>query len=96
MLIDQVGAETWTRFRFLAPAISRQGGTVDYPDVENDFGFLCRTTALPYLEDYAITSQVVVVTLLDRPVEFGTADAEATQFIEAFRVTSGACEWEAF
>lgn len=96
VLIDEVGAETWTRFRFLAPAIARVGGTVQFDDVEGDFEYLCQTTALPYLADYAITSQVVVVALLDRPVAFGTADAEATQFIEAFRVTSGACEWEAF
>lgn len=96
VLIDEVGAETWVRFRFLAPAIARSGGSANFEDVETDFEFLCQDVALPYLRDYGITADVVVVTLLDRPVEFGTADEEATQYIDAFRVAGGLCEWEGF
>lgn len=96
VLIDEVGGESWLRFRFLAPQIARAGGTVSYNDLVDDFVYLCERVALPYLADYDIDASVIVVSLLDRPVDFGAADPDATQFIDAFRVTSGACEWEAF
>ncbi|MFK7870689.1 MAG: DUF6497 family protein [Roseobacter sp.] len=96
VLIDDVGGESWLRFRFLAPQIARADGIVTYSDLVDDFAYLCERVALPYLAEYDLNASVIVVSLLDRPVAFGAADPDATQFIDAFRVTSGACEWEAF
>ncbi|MEM6372250.1 MAG: DUF6497 family protein [Pseudomonadota bacterium] len=96
VLVDEVSAETWLRFRFVAPQIAREDGDVSYADAEPDFQHLCTNFALPYVQEYDLAPQVVVVTLMDRPVPFGQADSAATQFIEAFRITSGACDWEAF
>ena len=94
VLIDDVGGEAWLRFRFLAPQIARATGTVTYTDAEGDFAHLCDAVARPYLADHALAADVVVITLMDRTVPFGQADPDATQFIEAFRITGDACVWE--
>lgn len=96
VLIDTVNAESWLRFRFLAPQISRDGGAFTYAMAEPDFAHLCETVARPYLSAYDLSADMVVITLMDRAVPFGQADADATQFIEAFRIQSDACIWEAF
>ncbi|WP_299406404.1 DUF6497 family protein [uncultured Roseobacter sp.] len=96
VLIDEVGAETWLRFRFLAPEIARDTGTVDFAQAEPDLEHLCVQVALPYLAEFNLSPEIVAVTLLDRPVEFGVTNPDATQFIDLFRVTSGACVWEGF
>lgn len=96
VLIDDVNTENWLRFRFLAPQIARDGGDVTYEDVEDDFAHLCETVARPYLSEFELSPDVVVITLMDRAVPFGQADPEATQFIEAFRILDETCSWEAF
>lgn len=96
VLVDQVNDESWLRFRFLAPRIARDGGDVSHADAGADMIALCETVARPYVVEYALSPDVVVITLMDRPVPFGQADVEATQFIEAFRIDSGTCIWEAF
>jgi hypothetical protein len=94
VLVDEVSAETWLRFRFLAPSIARESGSVSFAQIEQDFEYLCQEVALPYLARHELEAEVVVVSLLDRPVAFGAADPEATQYIDVFRVSSGTCEWE--
>ena len=96
VLVDAVGSETWLRFRFLAPGISRAGGGVSYAAAEADFTPLCDSVARPYLVEYALDPDVIVITLMDRPVAFGQADPDATQFIEAFRIQDDTCVWEEF
>ena len=94
VLIDDLGAETWLRFRFIAPQIAREGGTVDYAQAEMDFEYLCEALALPYMSDFELEGDVIVVSLSDRATEFGKPDPEATQFFEAFRVVDEICIWE--
>ncbi len=94
VLTDRVGTEFWVRFRFLAPRIARDGGSIGFAEAEPDLEHLCKAVALPYLAEHALQADIVTITLLDRPVPFGVADAEATQFIDVFRVSSGACVWE--
>ncbi len=96
VLVDKVGAETWLRFRFLTPEIARDGGSITFAEAEADLEHLCAEVALPYLSEYDLAPEIVAVTLLDRPVEFGLADPDATQFIDVFRVSSGSCIWEGF
>lgn len=96
VLVDAVESESWLRFRFVAPQIAREGGDVSYAQAEADFAHLCETVARPYMREYDLGADVIVVTLMDRPVPFGQSDAAATQFIEAFRIADDACIWEAF
>ncbi|WP_302622827.1 DUF6497 family protein [Tateyamaria omphalii] len=95
ILVDEVGAEQWLRFRFLAPGIARDTGEVSYADAEGDFQALCDDFVLPYIADFALDADVVVISLMDRPVAFGTSDPDATQFFEAFRPGPDGCVWEA-
>lgn len=96
VLVDEVESESWLRFRFLAPAIDRVTGSLSFEAVALDFEHLCRTLALPYLEEFDLAPAVVTVTLLDRNVPFGASDQEATQYVEVFRIEAGACVWEEF
>ena len=96
VLVDTVNGESWLRFRFLAPQIAREGGDVSYGEAEGDFQELCETVGLPYLTEYDLAPDLIVIALMDRPVPFGQPDPEATQFIEAFRIVEDGCVWEAF
>jgi hypothetical protein len=91
VLIDEVGAEVWLRFRFVAPAIGKDGAGLAYEDVLDDFEHLCARVALPYMDDYALQADVVVIAMLNRKVDFGVADPDVTQFVEAFRIEGALC-----
>lgn len=92
VLVDRVGADDTVRLRFLAPDLA----TMDVGDALADLQVLCDDVALPYLDDYDLTADVIVVSLMDRPVPFGQTDPEATQLFEAFRVENGACVLEPY
>lgn len=96
VLIDSVNDESWLRFRFLAPQIARDGGDITYALAELDFAHLCDSVARPYLSEFDLEPDVVVISLMDRPVPFGQADPQATQFIEVFRIADNTCIWEPF
>lgn len=91
VLLDRVGEEAWLRFRFVAPEISREG---DYEVAADDMAYLCTSLAIPYIAEYELGGDVVVISLANQETEFGVADPEATQFFEAFRVQGDACIWE--
>ncbi len=91
VLTDTVANEDWVRFRFIAPEITRDG---DYEQTANDMTHLCDETAIPYLTEYKLTADVIVISLADRETEFGQADPDAIQFFEAFRVQDNTCIWE--
>ena len=94
VLVDQLGEETWLRFRFIAPDISRNGGTIDHETAADDMALLCEQTALPYMAEYALEGDMIVVSLADRATEFAQPDPDATQFFEAYRPVDNACIWE--
>ena len=94
VLIDQVGEEVWLRFRFLALGIGRNEYDLSFAQVESDFEHLCNAVALPYMQEFELETDVISIAMMDRPLEFGASDAEATQYVEAFRVVDGACEWK--
>lgn len=87
---------TALRFRFLAPAIARDGGTVDFEMAAPDMAHLCQTFALPQLADIDPKPDQIIISLSDIEVPFGEAVPEATQFFEAYRVEGDTCIWEAF
>jgi hypothetical protein len=84
------------RFRFLAPAIARDGGTVAPDAAQEDMLALCRTYALPRIANTGPRPAQIVISLSDRPVEFGVADEGATQFFDAFSIQDGDCILELF
>lgn len=96
-ITDAPGPEGLTaRFRFVAPQIAREGGTMPFEMAAGDMDYLCETYALPRLPAIGPEVVQVIITLMDRPVPFGELDAEATQFFEAYRPEDGRCVWEGF
>jgi uncharacterized protein DUF6497 len=86
---------TW-RFRFVAPQIAREAGSVSLETALADIDALCLGFVLNWLGDSEETPDQIVISLSDRPVEFGAAAPEATQFFEAYRIEDDACIWEGF
>lgn len=84
------------RFRFLAPAISRKGGTVTAEQAQADMQVLCDTFALPRIPNTGPQPAQIIISLSDRPTEFGVPDPEATQYFESYGIADGACIWEVF
>lgn len=85
------------RFRFIAPQIAREGGTVDFDTALADMDHLCVEYALP--RTLTVTGPVpeqIVISLSDVPVAFGELAPDATQFFEAYRIEDGTCMWEVF
>lgn len=84
------------RFRFVAPQIARQGGSVDYATATGDMLHLCQSYALPQVNGFGPMPTQIIISLSDRPLPFGETAPEATQFFEAFRLQDGTCIWEMF
>ena len=96
VLNDNVNNESWLRFRFIAPRIARADGDITYSDAAVDMEHLCASFALPYLSEYDLNSDMIVISLADQKTEFGDTNPDATQFFDAFRVKNKVCIWEAF
>jgi hypothetical protein len=84
------------RFRFIAPAIAREGGTVDAETAQDDMLALCTDYALPRLPAPGPAPSQIIIVLSDREVPFGETQPEATQYFEAYSLADGACIWEPF
>jgi len=95
-VVTDAGDGPVLRFRFLAPAIAREGGTVGGDVAQADMQVLCDGFALSNLPTDAPPAGRIVISLMDRPVPFGQAAPEATQFFEGYRVENGRCIWELF
>lgn len=87
----QPDGERWARFRYIMPALSEGAG---YDSVQQDFAVLCGEAALPMLDAAAEQVSVVVVSLMDKPLEFGQSDPETIQFFEVFAIRDDRCIWE--
>lgn len=96
VLVDAQEAVTWLRFRFLAPQIAGGEGQIPYEVAGQDMQHLCKTVALPYIAEYTLSGDKVVISFMDRIVEFGESDPEATQYFESFRPENGVCMWDEF
>ncbi len=80
-------AGLWARFRFVAPALA----AMDYAQAEPALDALCRDVALAKVAADGRTPRVVIVSVADRPAEFGAPDAEIVQYFAAYDVTGGRC-----
>lgn len=84
------------RFRFVAPAIARAGGTMDFETSVGDMQHLCETYALKELTAPLPASVQVIISFADMPVPFGVSNQEVTQFFVEFSVKDGVCVLEPF
>ncbi len=96
VLIDPQGDLTWLRFRFLAPAIARDGEQISFDVAGKDMAHLCDALVLPYLKDYGVEADRIVISFMDRITEFGAPDPDVTQYFDSFRAENGACIWDEF
>ncbi|WP_428539698.1 DUF6497 family protein [Profundibacter sp.] len=90
------GGENTFRFRYITPEISRDGGSVEFDQAEGDMRYLCEHSALPALIEQERDVDHIVISLSDRPVEFGKADPAATQFFDSYSPQGNNCIWEGF
>ena len=84
------------RFRFLAPAIAREGGTVDVDQATEDMAYLCKTYAIQRATGVVPAPTQIIISMSDIAVPFGDPAPEATQYFEAYRIVNGTCVWEGF
>ena len=84
------------RYRFVAPAIAREGGSITVEAALHDIDALCSGFVLSDVAGRNTAPDQVVITLMDRPVAFGTTAPQATQYFEAFSVDGDRCVWEGF
>ena len=97
VVMDTAGPEGLTaRFRFVAPAIAKSGGSIDAATASADMQVICDSFALPRLSNLGPKPSQIVISLSDKPVPFGQAAPDATQFFEAYSIDGDACIWEAF
>ncbi|WP_268952711.1 DUF6497 family protein [Ruegeria haliotis] len=94
VLLDNNPGELWLRFRFIAPKIGASIGRIGYDVASTDMEHLCQTLVVAYVAQHQLEPARVVVSLSDRPIEFGDAAPDATQFFEAYRLEQSRCIWE--
>ncbi len=94
VLLDNNPGELWLRFRFIAPKIGATVGRIGYDVASEDMEHLCQTLAVAYVAQHGLDPAMVVISLADRPIEFGDAAPDATQFFEAYRLDQSQCVWE--
>lgn len=85
-----------TRFRFLAPAIARDGGKVDAETAAADMDDLCQTYALTRISNLGPQPAQIIISMADMDVPFGEDHPEATQFFNAYSIEDGKCVWDMF
>jgi Family of unknown function (DUF6497) len=85
-----------TRFRFLAPAIARDGGTVDAEAAAADMDFLCQSYALAKIANTGPQPEQIIISMSDVDVPFGEARPEATQFFNSYSIADGSCVWDVY
>ncbi|WP_254443149.1 DUF6497 family protein [Ruegeria atlantica] len=94
VLLDNNPGELWVRFRFIAPKIGSDVGRIGYDVASVDMEHLCQTLAVAYVAKYELDPARVVISLSDRPLEFGRSSPDATQYFEAYRLEQSQCIWE--
>ena len=96
VLVDAQESKTYLRFRYITPQIGPGAQKVSFEVAGNDMLHLCETFALPYIDQYALEADTIVISFMDRITEFGMPDPDAIQYFESFRSENGVCMWDEF
>lgn len=94
VLTDRPGDGLVYRFRFVAEGFVVSEAVLDL--VQQDLAWLCETYALPRLPIIGPQPSRLVISLADKPSEFGVYDPDVTQVFEAFSAQDGTCKWELY
>ncbi len=84
------------RFRFLEPDLARALEALDYDTLEADMAYLCEAYALERIANTGPQPNQVVISVSNRPVDFGDTDPDAVQVFEAYTPGADGCIWEGF
>ena len=71
VLEDVVGGEDWLRTALLRLKLHAHLYTISYETTEADFTYLCDYMVGTYLIVYDLNSDVIVISMMDKPVAFG-------------------------
>lgn len=97
VIVDQPTPDNATyRFRFLAPAIARTGGTMTFETSIADMQYLCDSYAVQTLTAPLPASLQLIIAFSDMVFPFGDTNPEATQFFVAFSLQDGRCVMDPF
>ncbi|SDK10106.1 hypothetical protein SAMN04488026_103112 [Aliiruegeria lutimaris] len=89
----QADGETWLTLRFVTPRIGDDEGELGYDQVADDIDALCDIEGVKAATETGKVDQLMIA-LMDRAVQRGEHDPEATMFIGAYLLTEGGCVWQ--
>lgn len=92
--VDRPATGLTARFRFIAPELTTHLETLGYDVLEGDLAYLCESFAVKRIA--APLPTLIVVSLSEAPVEFGSYDPDVMQVFEGYRPVDDTCAWEAF
>ena len=84
------------RFRFLAPAIAKAGGTMDFEASIADMQHLCDSYAVAQIMPPMPAASQIIIAFSDIALPFGETNPDATQFFMAFKIENGLCVLEPY
>lgn len=84
------------RFRFLAPGIARDGGTVDAETAARDMDHLCQSYALARIANTGPQPVQIIISMSDVDLPFGETRPDATQLFNSYSIADGTCVWEIY
>ncbi|WP_297769603.1 DUF6497 family protein [uncultured Roseovarius sp.] len=97
VLTDRPGGGLTYRFRFVAEGFEAPGNdSVSLERMQADLLWLCESYALPRIANIGPQPGRVVISLSDRPSEFGVFNPEVLQVFESYSPEGDTCIWEMF
>lgn len=97
VIVDQPSADMAIyRFRYLTPAIAREGGTMSFEASIADMQHLCDSYAMQQIMPPMPMATQVIIAFSDVALPFGETNPDATQFFMAFEIKDGLCVLEPF
>lgn len=91
MLWDRPGGGLVYRFRFVAPDFT---GEESFEAQAADLEHLCNDYAIERLAEIGPVPSRIVISLADRPSDFGQFDPDVAQVFESFSLEEERCIWE--
>ncbi|QEW27595.1 hypothetical protein RIdsm_03411 [Roseovarius indicus] len=93
VLRQEGGTGPVLRFRFVAPGLDKGA---DFDAVSADLEYLCTSVALQAVPEAGDDGATIIISVGNKPSEFGVPDPDVVQVFEAYRVENGTCIWEVF